>query len=63
MYFQVDFGSNELLFLLLYFREVTSDLDTAQLFFKLYISQRYVHNPERNWKNPVCISVRSFTNL
>ena len=27
------------------------------------ISQRYVHNLERNWKNFVSIGVQSFANL
>ena len=33
------------------------DLLTVELLFKLRISQRYVRNLERNWKNSVCISV------
>ena len=32
------------------------DFLTAELFFKLFISQRYAHNVERNWKNTVCTS-------
>ena len=39
------------------------DLLTAELFFKLCIPQRYVHNLERYWKNSVCISVKNFANL
>ena len=39
------------------------DLLTAELFFKLPIPQRYVHNLERYWKNFVCISVKNFANL
>ena len=42
-------------------------LFTVALFFKvyiyIYISQKYVHNLERNWKNSVCISVKNFSNL
>ena len=34
-----------------------------QKFFKVYISQKYVYNLERNWKNSVCISVKGFANL
>ena len=37
-----------------------SDLLTAKLFFKLCISQRYVHILERNRKNSVCIRVKNF---
>ena len=39
------------------------DLLTAKLFFKLCISQRYVYNLGRNWKNSVCIAVKNFANL
>ena len=37
------------------------DLLTAELFFKLCISQRYVRN--LNWKTSLCISVKNFANL
>ena len=39
------------------------DLLTAELFFRLIISQRYVHNLETNWKNFLCIGVKNFANL
>ena len=34
-----------------------------QKFFKVYISQKYVYNLERNRKNSVRISVKNFSNL
>ena len=34
-----------------------------QVILKICISQRYVHNLERNWKNSVYIGVKNFTNL
>ena len=39
------------------------DLLTVELFFKPCISQRYVHNLEKNWKNSVCIGAKNFANL
>ena len=39
------------------------DLLTAEFFFKLCISQRYMHNLERNQKNSVCVGVKNFANL
>ena len=39
------------------------DLLTAELFFKLCITQRYAHNLEMYWKNSVCISIEDFDNL
>ena len=39
------------------------DLLAAEVFFKLYISQRYVRNFEWNKKNSVCIGVKNFANL
>ena len=42
--------------------ETVSEL-FLKLFFKLFISQRYVHNLERNWKNSDFIDVKNFANL
>ena len=39
------------------------DLLTVELLFKLRISQRYIPNLERNWKNYVCIGVKNIANL
>ena len=39
------------------------DLLTIELLFKLRISQRYIPNLERNWKNYVCIGVKNIANL
>ena len=69
-YFNVDFDSNGLMLLFYVFeRSITPnnlkqpDLLTAELFFKLCISQRYVHNLKPNWKDSVCIGVKNFANL
>ena len=43
--------------------QVTPDVLTPGLFFKLPILQRYVHNLESYWKNSVCTSVKNFANL
>ena len=69
-YFNVDFDSNGLMLLFYVFeRSITPnnrkqpDLLTAELFFKLCIPQRYVHNLKPNWKDSVCIGVKNLTNL
>ena len=38
-------------------------LFTAELFFKVYIPQRYIDSLERNWKHSVCIRIRNFAYL
>ena len=43
--------------------QVTPDVLTAGLFFKLPIPQRYIHSLERYWKNSVCTSVKNSANL
>ena len=43
-------------------RQVTGST-CCGFFFKLLISQRFLHNLERNWKNSVCIDVENFAHL
>ena len=39
------------------------DLLTPELFFELCVSQGYIRNFEKNWKNSICIRVKNFLNL
>ena len=39
---------------------VNMDLLTAELFWKLYVPQRYVHELERYWKKSDFIGVENF---
>ena len=71
MYFNKDFDSNGLLFLFFMFQKKYLQFRLKKAFamehFTPYasdwMSQRYVHNLERNWKTFICISVKNFPNL
>ena len=47
----------------IFFVYTSLDLLTPDLFFELCISQLYIQNFERNWKNSICIKICKFLNF